>query len=202
MLSISVLGIKDNNDKLMCIDNLNPDYIHLDIMDGLFVNNTTDMSDLPLMNTPKDIHLMVYDVKKYIDIYKKYNPEYITFHLEVNDDIDDLIDYIHSLGIKVGISIKPTTPVSLLTKYLDKIELVLVMSVEPGYGGQSFLMNSIEKVEELYKLRESNNYKYVIEIDGGINEETKKLVPLCDIYVVGSYITSSDDYEFKISSLK
>lgn len=202
MLSVSVLGIKDNVDKLLSIDNLNPEYIHLDIMDGLFVSNITDMSNLPLMKTSKDVHLMVDDVKKYVDIYKKYNPEYITFHLEINDDIDELIDYIHSLGIKVGISIKPNTPVSSLIKYLSRIELVLVMSVEPGKGGQPFLINSIEKVEELAKLRSDNDYNYVIEIDGGINAETKKLVPLCDIFVVGSYITSSDDYKSRISSLK
>lgn len=202
MLSVSVLGIKDNVDKLLSIDNLGLEYIHLDIMDGLFVSSITDMSNLPLMKTPKDVHLMVEDVKKYVDIYKKYNPEYITFHLEVDDDIDELIDYIHSLGIKVGISIKPNTEVSELQKYLDKVELVLIMSVEPGYGGQSFLMNSVPKVEELYRLRKESGYDYLIEIDGGINSDTIELVPQCDIYVVGSYITSSDDYKTRINSLK
>lgn len=202
MLSISILGIKDDIDKLKSIDDLKPNYIHLDIMDGLFVSNSVDMSDLPLMNTPKDIHLMVENVKKYVDIYKKYQPEYMTFHLEVNNDIDEIIDYIHSLNIKVGLSIKPSTPVKELSKYLDKVDLILVMSVEPGQGGQSFIMNSIEKVNELNQLREDNNYKYVIEIDGGINAVTKKLVPACDIFVVGSYITSSDDYQSRISSLK
>lgn len=202
MLSISILGIKDDIDKLKSIDDLKPNYLHLDIMDGLFVSNSVDMSDLPLMNTPKDIHLMVENVKKYVDIYKKYQPEYMTFHLEVNNDIDEIIDYIHSLNIKVGLSIKPSTPVKELSKYLDKVDLILVMSVEPGQGGQSFIMNSIEKVNELNQLREDNNYKYVIEIDGGINAVTKKLVPACDIFVVGSYITSSDDYKSRISSLK
>lgn len=202
MLSVSVLGIKDNVDKLICIDDLKPEYIHLDIMDGLFVNNTVDMVYLPALNTPKDVHLMVKDVKKYIDIYKKYNPEYITFHLEIEDDIEKLIDYIHQLGIKVGISIKPNTSVIELKKYLNQIDLVLVMSVEPGYGGQSFLMNSIEKVEQLYRLREENKYNYLIEIDGGINDKTIKLVPQCDIYVVGSYVTSSDDYQSRLNSLK
>ena len=202
MLSVSILGIKDNVDKLISIDKLNPEYIHLDIMDGFFVNNITDMSNLPNLNTPKDVHLMVRDVKKYIDIYKKYNPEYITFHLEVDEDIDGLIDYIHSLGIKVGISIKPNTEVLELDKYLNKIDLVLIMSVEPGKGGQTFLMNSISKVELLDQLRKENGYQYLIEIDGGINAETKKIVPLCDIFVVGSYITSSDDYQSRLSSLK
>lgn len=202
MLSISILGIKDDIDKLKSIDDLKPNYLHLDIMDGLFVSNSVDMSDLPLMNTPKDIHLIVENVKKYVDIYKKYQPEYMTFHLEVNNDIDEIIDYIHSLNIKVGLSIKPSTPVRELSKYLDKVDLILVMSVEPGQGGQSFIMNSIEKVNELNQLREDNNYKYVIEIDGGINAVTKKLVPACDIFVVGSYITSSDDYQSRISSLK
>ena len=101
MLSISILGIKDNNDKLIELDNLNPDYLHLDIMDGKFVSNTVDMSLLPELVTSKDIHLMVEDVKAYVDVYKKYNPEYITFHVEVGNT-KELIDYIHSFGIKVG----------------------------------------------------------------------------------------------------
>lgn len=202
MLAVSLLEIRDNIDKIKEIDDLNPEYIHLDIMDGIFVDNITDMSNLPILRNKKDIHLMVSDVRKYIDIYKKFNPEYITFHLESTDNPNELIDYLHSLGIKVGLSIKPSTDVLTLSPYLAKIELVLVMSVEPGKGKQSFLMSSIDKVEQLDKLRKENNYKYLIEIDGGINIETKKLVPACDIFVVGSYITLSDDYQARISSLK
>ncbi len=202
MISVSILGIKDDNNKLQVIDNLKPNYLHLDIMDGLFVSNNIEMTNLPLLNTPKDIHLMVNDVKKYVDIYKKYNPNYITFHVEVQDNVSDLIDYIHSLNIKVGLSIKPNTPVSSLKDYLKVIDMILVMSVEPGYGGQEFMDSAIAKVNELAQLRQENNYKYLIEIDGGINNITKKLVPNCDIFVVGSYITASDDYKEALNSLK
>ena len=201
MLSISILGIKDNNDKLIELDNLNPDYLHLDIMDGKFVSNTVDMSLLPELVTSKDIHLMVEDVKAYVDVYKKYNPEYITFHVEVGNT-KELIDYIHSLGIKVGLSIKPSTNLSEIKPYLHMIDLVLVMSVEPGRGGQTFIEDSIERVKELSNIRIDNNYNYKIEIDGGINQDTIKLVPECDLFVVGSYITSSDNFKERISSLK
>lgn len=201
MLSISILGIKDNNDKLIELDNLNPDYLHLDIMDGKFVSNTVDMSSLPELVTSKDIHLMVEDVKAYVDVYKKYNPEYITFHVEVGNT-KELIDYIHSLGIKVGLSIKPGTNLAEIKPYLHMIDLVLVMSVEPGRGGQTFIEDSIERVKELSNIRIDNNYNYKIEIDGGINQDTIKLVPECDLFVVGSYITSSDNFKERISSLK
>lgn len=201
MLSISILGIKDNNDKLIELDNLNPDYLHLDIMDGKFVSNTVDMSLLPELVTSKDIHLMVEDVKAYVDVYKKYNPEYITFHVEVGNT-KELIDYIHSLGIKVGLSIKPGTNLAEIKPYLHMIDLVLVMSVEPGRGGQTFIEDSIERVKELSNIRIDNNYNYKIEIDGGINQDTIKLVPECDLFVVGSYITSSDNFKERISSLK
>lgn len=201
MLSISILGIKDNNDKLIELDNLNPDYLHLDIMDGKFVSNTVDMSLLPELVTSKDIHLMVEDVKAYVDVYKKYNPEYITFHVEIGNT-KELIDYIHSLGIKVGLSIKPGTNLAEIKPYLHMIDLVLVMSVEPGRGGQTFIEDSIERVKELSNIRIDNNYNYKIEIDGGINQDTIKLVPECDLFVVGSYITSSDNFKERISSLK
>lgn len=201
MLSISILGIKDDKNKLIEIDKLNPEYLHLDIMDGRFVSNTVDMSSLPDLNTVKDIHLMVEDVKTYVELYKKYNPEYITFHVEIGNT-KELIEYIHSLGMKVGLSLKPDTSLEELKPYLGMVDLVLVMSVEPGKGGQAFITDSISKVKQLHQLRMEKKYNYVIEIDGGINADTIKLVSECDIFVVGSYITSSDNFEERISSLK
>lgn len=193
MVSISILNIKDNEDKIKQIDDLSPAFIHLDIMDGNFVKNKVDLLDLPNLNSKKDIHLMVNDVKSYIDIYKFYQPEYITFHLEAVNNIDDIIKYIKDLNIKVGISIKPNTSVNSLLPYLDKVDLVLVMSVEPGAGGQKFIDSSTDKIKELYRLREINNYNYVIEVDGGVNFSTKGKCAGADILVVGSYITLSDN---------
>lgn len=201
MISISLLNIKDDNDKIIKIDNLKTDYLHIDIMDGLFVNNKVDFLELPNVTTKRDIHLMVYNVKDYVDYYKKYQPEYITFHLEAIDNIEEMINYIKALNIKVGISIKPNTPVEDLKPYLDKVDLVLVMSVEPGLGGQKFMENSQAKIEELDTIRKEHNYQYVIEVDGGINNITKAMCKSADILVVGSYITMSDNYEERLASM-
>lgn len=201
MISISILGIKDNLDKIKEVDNLNPDYIHIDVMDGLFVNNKVDMLTLPYLNSKKDIHLMVFNIKNYIDMYKKYNPEYISFHYEATDDIIETINYIHSLGIKAGISIKPNTNIECILPYLDKVDLVLVMSVEPGAGGQQFIETSEDKINKLYELRSNNNYNYMIEVDGGVNNITKDKCNNADILVVGSYITKSENMNEKYESM-
>jgi len=193
MISVSILNIKDDNDKVISIDNLKPDYIHIDIMDGKFVSNISDMLNLPIMNSKRDVHLMVYDVKNYVDIYKKYNPEYITFHIEAIDNVREMIDYIHSLDIKVGISIKPNTSIDSIIPYLGIIDLVLVMSVEPGKGGQKFIPESEDKINELYTIREKYGYHFLIEVDGGVNIESKDNCKNADILVVGSYITMSDN---------
>jgi len=202
MISISILNIKDDNDKIISMDNLNPEYIHIDIMDGKFVSNTSDMLDLPVLNSKRDVHLMVYDVKSYVDIYKKYNPEYITFHVEAISNIREMIDYIHSLGIKVGLSIKPNTGIDKIFPYLGIIDLVLVMSVEPGKGGQKFIPESEDKINELYTIREKYGYHYLIEVDGGVNIESKDNCKNADILVVGSYITMSDTPKEKYLSMR
>ena len=112
-----------------------------------------------------------------------------------------VIDEIHELGCAAGISIKPCSSVKDIEKYLDKVELVLVMSVEPGKGGQNYIENSTNKINDLYNIRKENNYKYLIEVDGGINNETKKYAKNADILVVGSYITNNN-YEEKINEFK
>ena len=124
-------------------------------------------------------------------------PEFITFHLEATDKVNEIIDMIHSYGIKCGISIKPNTSVRDLLPYLDRIELVLIMSVEPGKGGQKFMPIAIDKINELRKL----NKNIIISVDGGINDETVKLVN-SDMVVSGSYVCMSEDFEEKINKLK
>ncbi len=191
MISVSILSIKDDNDKILEIDSMHPNYIHIDVMDGLFVDNKVDMLNLPMLYSKRDVHLMVYDVKGYIDKYIKYEPEYITFHYEAVDNIEELVNYIHSFGIKAGLSIKPNTDVDSIKKYLNIVDLVLVMSVEPGHGGQKFIYESKNKIDKLYDLKVENNYNYVIEVDGGVNTDVKDLCKKADIMVVGSYITSA-----------
>lgn len=203
MISVSILGIKEdkiNNYKKL--DNTNCDFIHLDIMDGIFVENKVDFDFNYNFNKKLDIHLMVNNVKEYIEKYKVLKPVYITFHIEVNENIDEIIKILKDNNIKVGISIKPNTNINILNKYLPYIDLVLVMSVEPGRGGQKFIEKSINRIEYLKDLKEKNNYNYLIEVDGGINNETISMVKNADIKVVGSYITNSDNYEEQINKLK
>lgn len=197
-LALSVLQIKDE-EKLKSIKYLDVDYIHLDIMDGIFVpNKTDDISDIiKTLGKPIDIHLMVSDVISYINKYALLHPEFITFHVEAVEDPIEIINYIKSKNIKAGISIKPNTSIDEIRDYLDLVDLVLVMSVEPGYGGQKYLDSATHKINEL----KAYNGKFKIEVDGGINDETIKNVTSCDMVVVGSYITNGD-YETQIKKIK
>ena len=204
-LKVSVSFIKNKyNDEKKAIEEINytsADYIHVDIMDGKFVENKNyDINEVSLFLRenvkPLDVHLMCYDLEKYIVEYADLMPEFITFHLEATDKVDEMIDMVHSYGIKCGISIKPDTDVNELLPYLDKIELVLVMSVEPGKGGQKFMPIAIDKINELRKL----NRNIIISVDGGINDETVKLVN-SDMVVSGSYVCMSNNYEEKIKQL-
>jgi len=207
MLSVSILGIKENiKENIKKLDNLNIDYFHIDIMDGKFVKNKTwkykEIKNI-LENTTqkKDIHLMVKNVKKYIKQYKKLNPEIITFHYEATKKHKKYIEYIKKNNIKAGLSIKPNTKVDEIKHLLKDLDLVLVMSVEPGAGGQKYIENSGNKINELKELKEKYNYNYLIEVDGGINNETKEKAKNADILVVGSYITNNN-YEEKIKEFK
>ena len=193
-------------DEVTKLSNLDVDYIHLDVMDGIFVDNKTytyeEFYDITRLTTkPKDIHLMVSDVKKYIDEFSKMNPEFLTFHYEAVSEVSSVINYIKDLGIKVGMSIKPSTDVYEIAKYLPYLDLVLVMSVEPGKGGQVFIEESTKKIEQLYNLREKENYNYVIEVDGGINDTTIRKCYKADMCVVGSFITKQD-YEDALRKLR
>ena len=202
-VSVSFIKNKYNNEfrTIYDINYTSADYIHVDIMDGKFVDNKNyDINDVVKFldgNTkPLDVHLMCYDLEKYIVEYADLLPEFITFHLEATDKVNELIDMIHSYGIKCGISIKPNTSIKELLPYLDKIELVLIMSVEPGKGGQKFMPIAIDKINKLRKL----NKNIIISVDGGINNETVKLVNT-DMVVSGSYVCMSDNYEEKIMQL-
>ena len=203
-ISASFLQIQNDKEKIEELNDLS-DYMHYDIMDGYFTcNQTLDFETLK-QNTinitkPKDVHLMVKDIYNYIDMYSTLNPEFITFHYEINDT-DKIIDYIKEKNIKVGISINPDTDVTKLIPYLEKIDLVLVMSVIPGKGGQTFIDIS-DKINYLDSYRKENNLNYLIEVDGGINKDTINKISKSDIIVVGSYITSSDDYNNKIEELR
>lgn len=207
-LSASILSMQYDSDikeKIIKLNNCSIDYLHLDIMDGKFVKNKTWQSSeisylLPKNCKDLDVHLMVNDVEKYVSDFTLLNPKYITFQLEATDSPLEIINLIKEKNIKVGIAIKPNTSIDSLKNYFNLIDLVLVMSVEPGLGGQKFLDSSIEKIKELDNIRKKNNYQFLIEVDGGINDETINYCQNCDIVVVGSFITN-DNYEEQIKKL-
>lgn len=187
------------------------EWLHFDVMDGHFVPNISFGYHVlncikNSSNQLKDVHLMISDPKKYSKNFIDSGADLITFHYEAlntQDEIIDLIEYIHSLKCKVGISIKPNTPVSVLLPYLHMIDLVLIMSVEPGFGGQKFNENCLDKIDYLNKYRNEFKYKYLIEVDGGINFLTAPLVieKGVDVMVVGSYLFNSDNMKESVDSL-
>ena len=185
------------------------DYIHMDIMDAEFVPNISFGYSVvgalrKLTDKPFDTHLMMVHPQNYIEQFVKAGSQYITFHVEADCDVLKTIELIHSFGIKAGISIKPKTSVAEIEKYLPYVDMVLVMSVEPGFGGQKFMESSIEKIKKLNQIIEENGYDCLIEVDGGINQETANLVKEAgaDILVAGSYIAKSENLSKSIKSLK
>ncbi|MBE6138296.1 MAG: ribulose-phosphate 3-epimerase [Firmicutes bacterium] len=209
-VSASFLSINDDLEKnIIKLDKTTIDYLHLDIMDGKFVKNKTwDIKNIKklLKNTqkPKDVHLMVSNIKKYVKQFRKLKPEYITFHYEATKNCFAMMGLIKKYGIKVGISIKPNTPVEKLNPYFKYLNLILVMSVEPGEGGQEFIPETIDKIKQLDVIRKANKYQYLIEVDGGINNQNINLLREnnVDIVVAGSYITSIKGYQRRVDKLK
>ena len=184
------------------------DYIHMDIMDGEFVPNISFgpavvKSLRPMTEVPFDTHLMILHPQNYIKQFAEAGSQYITFHVEADCDVLETINLIKSYGVKAGISIKPNTQVSEIEKYLPMLDLVLVMSVEPGFGGQKFMESAIDKTKKLKELKEKNGYNYLINIDGGINGNTAPLISkYVDLAVSGSYICNADNPKERIEVLK
>lgn len=204
VLSIDYTNVKNELDKIKDY----VDYIHLDVMDGVFVPNISFgpafiKSLRKITNKPFDTHLMIIDPIKYVKEFALAGSDYITFHLESNSDPFDTIKEINKYNVKAGISIKPNTKVEEINALLPLVDMVLVMSVEPGFGGQSFMDSSISKVKELKELKEKFNYPYLINIDGGINDKTAQYIKdYVDLAVSGSYIVNNSDPVSAIKKLK
>ena len=215
-ISTSLLTVK-KEDIIKVIYNLemaHTDYFHIDVMDGEFVEKNTKKEMLEyativkhVSNLPIDVHFMVKDIKKNIEDYISLEPNIITFHIEAcknEKEVIEIINYIKKNNIKVGIAIKPNTKIEEIYKYLPYIHMVLVMTVEPGLGGQKLIPETILKVEELKKYIDKNNIEIDIEVDGGINIDNVKTLEEkgANVFVVGTAIINSEDYTSTINNLK
>lgn len=177
-VSVSVLSNEIKPQDIVKKLNLSkPDYIHIDIMDGKFVSNktwtTSEVKKFTSYSTlPLEVHLMVNNPSKYIEDYALMNTSIIIFHYEAVKDINEMINKVKLYGLKVGIAINPETNINVLIPYLNMIDEVLIMSVHPGKSGQSFIEESLEKISVLKNIILEGNYKTIISVDGGINNET------------------------------
>ena len=187
-------------EELSKVEKAGCEYIHLDVMDGAFVPNLSFGPDVIACSRKVsgmifDTHLMINDPIRYIDNFAKAGSDIITFHVEACDNHLEVIDKIHSYGIGASVSVKPKTPVSAIEHLLDRVEMVLVMSVEPGFGGQKFMPDMLEKVRELVRIRKERGLAFKIEIDGGVNSENIADVKNAgvDIAVAGSAVFRAED---------
>lgn len=184
------------------------DYLHLDIMDGVFVPNIS--FGFPVMKAvskicskPLDVHLMIVEPDKWINQVRDIGAEIMNVHQEVCPHLHSVVQRIHQAGMKAGVTINPATPVSTLVDIVNDVELVLIMSVNPGFGGQPFIEHSVKKVRELRRLIDETGSKAMIEVDGGVNGETGKQLAEAgaDILVAGSYVFGSPDPHQAIHTL-
>lgn len=207
--SLLSANFADMRPDLEMINSSEADYLHLDVMDGVFVPNIS--FGFPVMQSvakkctkPLDVHLMIVEPQNWVSQVRDLGAEIMNIHQEACIHLHRAVQAIHAAGMKAGVTLCPSTPVATLTDIIGDLDLVLIMSVNPGFGGQPFIMHSVEKVRQLRSLIDMTGSKAEIEVDGGVNAETGKLLAEAgaDILVAGSYVFKSPDPKETIASLR
>ena len=215
-ISTSILNVEKGKEAetFLALEKSKTDYFHIDVMDGKFVEKETyqDMVEYShyikrISNLPLDVHLMVKNIKEAVEEFSSIEPNIITFHIEACENeevVEQIIKQIKENGIRVGIAVKPETDLSKIYKFLPYIHMCLIMTVEPGKGGQTLITDMLAKIEELKKHIEKNNLEVDIEVDGGINLKTAERVKNAgaNILVAGTAILAASDYKEIIDELK
>ena len=207
-ISVSILDAVNRYEAVEKLNDTNISYIHIDVMDGKLVNNIQfqDMDEIreisKISKFPLQVHLMVEDASYYVSKFASLNIESITIHLNIKNDIHSVIKEIHNMGYLAGIAGSGEEDILKIIPYLNDIDMILVMSVVPGRGGQAFISNTSDKIRYLRNYIIKNHLSSVIEVDGGINDKTIKNIDGADIAVVGSYIIKASDYDKQIKSLE